>query len=236
MTRLLAYLIFWHFVCSVSTVGFSLHGITWAKMPKQQRSVRGECTEVFNPLVALTRESSKNEKLRVALNSKGIETIDLPCISHDIGEDRNMFTRHLLNSHTWTYIVITSPQAASVLLEAWREIRSPSIRTASVGSQTSSVLIQGGITPVFESSCANADTLAVELPFSTDTLAVNNKVLYPASARASDKLQTKLSERGFEVTRLNTYTTEAAQWDAGMIDKARGADIATFGSPSAVKV
>jgi len=49
-------------------------------------------------------------------------------------------------------------------------------------------------------------------------------------------IQEALAESGFSVTRLNTYNTTAVKSVApGLLEAAVGAQVVTFGSPSAVK-
>ena len=182
--------------------------------------------------VALTREDGANNKLAKLIgdssSSSGCEVIELPCIMFADGEDSSKLPNALTASDI---IVITSPQAASVFLSAWETAGRPAgLKIATVGKGTSSPLINAGITPVFEPSDSTAETLALELPSS-----LGNSVLYPSSAIAENTLAKGLEQRGFKVTRLNTYATVPAVWTEQQTQLARSVDIVTFGSPSAVK-
>lgn len=233
MKPLLVYLCY--MVSLVSTTGFLPLRRYQKYVSSTSRSP--SCRTAHYPsdtLVALTREASKNHELGHILSKKGIHTVALPCISHDAGHDRELLPNFLLKP--WNYVVITSPHAASCLLDAWSEAGYPSLQIASIGSRTSSILIDGGITPVFEASCANADTLAKELPY-IPNLPNPLTVLYPTSSVAKDTLQAALKQRGFEVTRLNSYTSDLLRWgDSRMLEDAKRTTLITFGSPSAVKV
>lgn len=139
-----------------------------------------------------------------------------------------------LTRDNWSYVVVTSPFSASILVKAFKEEEAGSplkLRVASIGSMTSSILVEGGITPIFEASCANAETLSEELP-----LYKENTILYPTSSLATETIEVKLRKRGFKVTRLNTYTTSIAKWDIDTLAEAKRATLVTFASPSAVKV
>ena len=181
--------------------------------------------------VALTRDDGANNKLAKLIgdsSSSGCEVIELPCIMFADGEDSSKLPNALTASDI---IVITSPQAASVFLSAWETAGRPAgLKIATVGKGTSSPLINAGITPVFEPSDSTAETLALELPSS-----LGNSVLYPSSAIAENTLAKGLEQRGFKVTRLNTYATVPAVWTEQQTQLARSVDIVTFGSPSAVK-
>jgi hypothetical protein len=139
-------------------------------------------------VVALTRERGANDKLMNLLVSKSkglsnenenedknkdnLECIEIPCIQFGPGPDLPALTSALRETDL---VVITSPQAAHVFLEALSSAGLPpsSIRVASVGKGTSAPLKDKGVIPVFEPSDSTAKTLAVELP---DTWGLN--VLY----------------------------------------------------------
>ncbi|XP_060199504.1 uroporphyrinogen-III synthase, chloroplastic isoform X4 [Lycium barbarum] len=76
--------------------------------------------------------------------------------------------------------------------------------------------------------------LALELPKNGNDKCT---VLYPASAKASTDIEEGLSERGFEVTRLNTYTTApVSHVDQYLLELALSAPVVTVASPSALGV
>uniref|UniRef100_A0A0A9E653 Uroporphyrinogen-III synthase n=1 Tax=Arundo donax TaxID=35708 RepID=A0A0A9E653_ARUDO len=75
--------------------------------------------------------------------------------------------------------------------------------------------------------------LASELPRDSENPC---KVLYPASAKAGHEIQDGLSDRGFEVTRLNTYTTVPVQDVEPLTLKlALSAPVVAVASPSALR-
>lgn len=180
------------------------------------------------PLIALTREEGTNESLRKLLS--GLNCIELPCIAFGPGEDIDKLSEAIMKNDI---ICITSPQAAQVFLSSWISINKPSnIKIASVGKGTSKPLIEAGITPVFEPSQSTAETLALELP-----LSLGNTILYPSSSLAETTLQKGLTERGFIVTRLNTYETVPSVWTEEQLNKAKEeVEIVTFASPSAIRI
>ena len=179
-------------------------------------------------LVALTREMGANDKLLARL--AGLECVELPCIAFASGEDANKLPSALTEHDI---VVITSPQAANVFLSGCEKagLGPGDVTIASVGAGTSKPLEEKGFKPVFEPSDSTAETLAKELSDQWGT-----RVLYPSSSLAETKLETGLSERGFTVTRLNTYTTIPAPWSREQLETARQADVVTFASPSTIKV
>jgi len=181
-----------------------------------------------NNLVALTRENGANDKLLALLD--GVECVELPCIAFASGEDSDKLPSALPEHDL---VVITSPQAAGVFLAACEKanLGPGDLTIATVGKGTSKPLKEKGFEPVFEPSDSTAASLAKELPDQWGT-----RVLYPSSSLAEKKLETGLSERGFTVTRLNTYTTIPAPWSKHQLETARQADIVTFASPSTIKV
>ncbi|KAL8137078.1 hypothetical protein V2J09_016607 [Rumex salicifolius] len=76
--------------------------------------------------------------------------------------------------------------------------------------------------------------LALELPQNEDSKC---SVLYPASVKASNDIEEGLSGRGFQVTRLNTYTTvPVRQVDPSLLEQALAAPVIAVASPSALNL
>lgn len=202
--------------------------------------------------IALTRQSGENGKLRRmladALRHGGVaegivDVVDAPCIEHGHGPDYAQLERHLrvlaagISSSSdvpLDVVALTSPEAARVFFHAWDAVSQDSpllLPIACVGKGTSSVVKGAGARVAFEPTIANAETLAAELPVN-----LGSRVLYPASSIAPTTLQEGLAKRGFEVERINTYTTRAVQSPhTDLLSLMAGTDIATFGSPSAVQ-
>jgi uroporphyrinogen-III synthase len=103
-----------------------------------------------------------------------------------------------------------SPQAASVFLEVALSCQSyQPTNVVAIGEATGEILRKAGATIVFSPSKSLAKVLGDELPLVPGG---SHRVLYPASRRAASTLEDKLSGRGFEVVRLNTYDTVPAEW------------------------
>lgn len=187
-----------------------------------------------SPSVVVTREQGKNGKLINALNSCGLSCLELPLIEHRKGPDRDLLPR-LLHEENFEWIIITSPEAASVFLEGWREAGNPPVRLAVVGSGTGQ-MFEGcpkEIEIAFTPSKATAKVLSSEIPHVEGG---SKKVLYPASAKAGSDLETGLLERGFLVTRISTYSTETVESvDFELMETAAAIPVVTFASPSAVR-
>eukprot|EP00249_Psilotum_nudum_P017885 c26536_g1_i2 orf=593-1195(-) len=113
----------------------------------------------------------------------------------------------------------------------------PNVRLAVVGSGTAQVLenakVDGAQIDIgFMPSKANAKVLSEELP---RVGKVDGKVLFPASLKASNELERVLSERGFDVVRLNTYTTKSVKLtDPIIATLATSAPVVSLASPTAV--
>lgn len=120
-----------------------------------------------------------------------IQLHEIPCISFEVGPD---ITQLATSLQLADLIIITSPQAASVFIDSWSQCGKPAVKIASVGKGTTKPLAAVGLVPVFEPSDATGETLANELPTN-----IGNKVLYPSSALADNKLTDILSTRGFQV-------------------------------------
>jgi uroporphyrinogen-III synthase len=200
-----------------------------------------DATKYTGRRVVLTREEGKNGDMMARLVARGVECVEMPLIETAEGPDRAALPAALVDPAGWTWVCVTSPEAAKVFLEAWREAGSPpDLPVATVGAGTAKIIAPeyalGALTAAaFTPSKANADTLVAELPLLQGGDG-ELRVLYPASAKAASTRQDGLAARGAAVTRLNTYSTEkVTSVAADVLAHAKGADVVTFGSPSAVK-
>lgn len=215
---------------------FPLPAATMARLPHRIAVCAATSPTLSRPVV-VTREKGKNDKLMSVLRTHGISSLELPLIEHKEGPDLEKLPT-CIRELTFEWIVVTSPEAASVFLEGWKAAGSPHVKIAVVGSGTAqvfeSVEVEGQKLQVdFIPSRANAKNLAEELPKS---LMDGGKVLYPASAKASDELERSLSHRGFDVIRLNTYSTESVKLvDPTLVDLATSAPVVALASPTAVR-
>ena len=201
-------------------------------------------------VIALTREEGKNGKLNKALQSNSnikqiissssgsaMEVNEIPCIAHADGPDSEILGK-TLSSNNFDYIAITSPEAANVFATAWIDEGRPEVgQVAAVGKATQEALKGYGIDVAFVPTKATAATLVKELPPLEEATIEgrSTSLLYPASAKAQDTLQNGLEDRGFTVTRLNTYDTVTASWTPEEESLAKATTVACFASPSAVK-
>lgn len=180
----------------------------------------------------LTREDGKNGKLAKLLVERGVPHVELPCIAFERLEGFESL-REALATGGQGCVVLTSPEAATVFLDAWKTAGEPAAPPlATVGAGTAAVLTGAGLDAGFVPSKATGKTLATELPAPDG----EGGVLYPASALASGVVEGGLRARGMDVQRIDTYTTVAATWSDDEMARARDAAVVTFASPSAVRV
>ncbi|OIV96356.1 hypothetical protein TanjilG_09783 [Lupinus angustifolius] len=194
-------------------------------------------TSNLTPKVVVTRERGKNAKLITALAKHEINCLELPLIDHTRGPDFDKLPS-VLSDNAFDWIIITSPEAGSVFLEAWRAAGMPHVKIGVVGAGTASIFketlqsSEQSLHVAFTPSKATGVTLAAELP----KTGIKPAVLYPASAKASHEIEEGLSRRGFEVTRMNTYTTVPVQHvDQIVLRQALAAPVVTVASPSAIR-
>uniref|UniRef100_A0A7C9EAL9 Uroporphyrinogen-III synthase n=1 Tax=Opuntia streptacantha TaxID=393608 RepID=A0A7C9EAL9_OPUST len=200
-------------------------------------TIRASSSSHNNAKVVVTRERGKNTKLIDALAEHDICCLEFPLIEHAEGPDVNRLPS-VLSGAKFDWVIITSPEAGLVFLDAWRAAGSPNVKVGVVGAGTASVFEEvmqssNSLQVAFTPSKATAKVLASELPRAGDEKC---SVLYPASVKASSELEEGLSSRGFEVTRLNTYTTVPVQHvDPLLLEQALTAPVVAVASPSAVR-
>ncbi|GJV63889.1 tetrapyrrole biosynthesis, uroporphyrinogen III synthase [Tanacetum coccineum] len=118
----------------------------------------------------------------------GIESLELPLIQHRHLPDQDKLVSLLSTATSFDWIIITSPEAALVFLQAWKAAETPSVKVAVVGTGTANIFHE--ITPsskqfievAFIPSKATGKVLAAELPKHGNE---KSTVLYPASAKAT---------------------------------------------------
>ncbi|XP_052202078.1 uroporphyrinogen-III synthase, chloroplastic isoform X2 [Diospyros lotus] len=159
-----------------------------------------------SPDVVVTRERGKNDKLIKALAKHGITCLELPLIEHTKMPDLDRLPS-VLNDNTFDWIIITSPEAGRLFLDAWKVAGAPKVKIGVVGSGTASIFEE------VELSSKNS----IDVTFA------------PSKEEG-------LSNRGFEVTRLNTYTTVPVHHvDHLLLRLAVSAPVVAVASPSAVR-
>ncbi|KAH6764352.1 uroporphyrinogen-III synthase family protein [Perilla frutescens var. frutescens] len=191
-----------------------------------------------NPKVVVTRERGKNGKLIDALANRGIDCLELPLVQHTQLPDFDKLS-FVLSNNEFDWIVITSPEAGAVFLDAWIAAGTPKVQIGVVGAGTASVFekiqppVKQSLNVAFAPSKAIGKALAAELPNLGNARCT---VLYPASAKASTEIEEGLANRGFEVMRLNTYTTEpVSHVDQMVLDLALAVPVIAVASPSAIR-
>ncbi|TXG52360.1 hypothetical protein EZV62_021529 [Acer yangbiense] len=204
----------------------------------QLKRIRASSTSDSNPKVVVTRERGKNGKLINALAKHGVNCLELPLIQHAQGPDLDRLPS-ILSDTAFDWIVITSPEAGSVFLEGWKAAGTPNVRVCVVGAGTASIFQEvmrsskHSLDLAFTPSKATGKVLASELPKNGNKKCT---VLYPASMKASNEIEEGLSNRGFEVMRLNTYTTVPVHHvDQMVLKQALSAPVVTVASPSSVR-
>ncbi|KAL8145131.1 uroporphyrinogen-III synthase, chloroplastic [Apium graveolens] len=191
-----------------------------------------------NADVIVTRERGKNAKLINALAKHGVNCLELPLIQHRHLPDLERLSS-VLRETTFDWIVITSPEAGLVFLEAWNAAGTPNVKICVVGAGTASIFDNVAhsskqiLDIAFTPSKATGKVLASELPHTGNRKCT---VLYPASAKASSEIEEGLSSRGFEVTRLNTYTTVPVHHvDPILFQQALSSPVIAVASPSSIR-
>ncbi|KAJ6709803.1 UROPORPHYRINOGEN-III SYNTHASE CHLOROPLASTIC [Salix koriyanagi] len=119
------------------------------------------------------------------------------------------------------------------------EAGTPNVKVGVVGAGTTNIFAEimqsseRSLDVAFSPSKATGKVLALELPNNGNKRCT---VLYPASAKASCEIEEGLCNRGFEVVRLNTYTTvPIGHVDEMVLKQAISAPVVAVASPSAVR-
>ncbi|KAL5982410.1 hypothetical protein ACLOJK_016481 [Asimina triloba] len=230
------------------------------KWRSHTRGARGTVKVVIDGMVL--REASTNDAAVVGstiinpTSKYGIPCLEFPLIEHTEGPDLSRLATVLSGSEVnskrkWeSSFPELSGQAPKIDVYQRKAAGTPNVRVGVVGAGTASIFeeamrsSQRSLDIAFSPSKATGKVLASELPwFGNGT----STVLYPASAKASNEIgehaaavplysEEGLSDRGFEVTRLNTYSTvPVCNVDQTLLKEALSAQVLAVASPSAVR-
>lgn len=131
--------------------------------------------------VVLTREQGKNGKLRKVLEKLGVSCLEMPLVETAAGPDRQQLAELLRQeAQQFDWVCVTSPEAAKVFVEAWRQAGTPAVRIAVVGDGTGRVLVEAegeALKPQFLPSVVSTPCL---LPLRAWFSMVPDSLLVPA--------------------------------------------------------
>ena len=180
--------------------------------------------------VVITRSASQNASLRMMLEARGAEVIEVPLIAIEEPEDEGRERDEMLQRITgFDWVVVTSPNGAervapfvSAALAAGDHEHFP--RFAAVGIATADSL-RTHVDLVAEP--ARASVLAAEFPQGTGS------VLVVQGNLAEDDLALSIAAKGWQVTKVVAYRTVQLRPAAGMMQPALDADVLLLASGSA---
>lgn len=176
--------------------------------------------------VVITRTRAQNEPLRMLLEQRGAEVVELPLIEVvDASDGGAALERAVSNVAEFDWLVVTSPNGAervARLLSA--DERRPMV--AVVGDATARAL---GCEATLTADPATAAALAEQFPDGAGS------VLLVQGDLADDTLHRSLTAKGWRVTRVEAYRTTATRPSSDVIETATRADVVLFASGSAVR-
>lgn len=189
-------------------------------------------TRLRGSVVATTRDGSPDDPLTSGLEAEGAQVLVWPTIGFAPAGDPEALRAAAREAHAFDWIVFTSARAVVPFVKHLLK-SPPHARIAAVGEATAAALRASGC-PATTVGEAGAEALAERL--SRDHELSGRRILFPSGSKAGPTLEKALSAKGAEVVRVEAYVTRSAPPDAGIVcgDLARGVDVVTFTSPSAV--
>lgn len=192
---------------------------------------------LFGRKVLVTRTRAQASQLVDALRTAGAEAIEVPVIEVVDPHDGGAALREAagtLGQYDW--VVVTSPNGASRLLEAVADVggdaRSFALSSvAVVGPGTAAVLAAGGIVADLLPDRFVAEALLDAFP---EPGPAGGRVLLARAAVARDVLPDGLRALGWEVHVVDAYRTVPVTATEGQRARVAEAEVVTFASSSAV--
>jgi uroporphyrinogen III methyltransferase / synthase len=192
---------------------------------------------LFGRSVVVTRARAQASGLAARLATLGAEVLETPTIRIEPRPLAGEVRAAAEAIGEYALICVTSPNGASLLMDALAELGKDAralanATVAAIGPGTAAELARRGIRAdvVPERSVAEALVQALE-----DVPVQGRRALVARAAEARDLLPESLRERGAEVDVVALYDTVAEPLSDGQLERAAGADYATFTSSSTVR-
>jgi uroporphyrinogen III methyltransferase / synthase len=192
---------------------------------------------LFGRSVVVTRARAQASGLAARLATLGAEVLETPTIRIEPRPVAGEVRAAAEAIGEYALICVTSPNGASLLMDALAELGKDAralanATVAAIGPGTAAELARRGIRAdvVPERSVAEALVQALE-----DVPVQGRRALVARAAEARDLLPESLRERGAEVDVVALYDTMAEPLSDGQLERAAGADYATFTSSSTVR-
>jgi uroporphyrinogen-III synthase len=189
---------------------------------------------LFGRTVAVTRAADQAGPLKERLEALGATVIEVPVIAiADPSDDGSALYEAVDILHTYDWVVLTSPNAASRFFRAvtgqQRQHEVP--RVAVVGPGTAEVVRQAGGEVDFVPNRSVGEGILETFPARASATR-GGRVLLPQAAAARPTVAEGLRLAGWHVDVVEAYRTVAAQLDEDQIAAALTADVVVFTSSS----
>jgi len=187
--------------------------------------------------IAVTRARAQSSGLAARLRALGAEVAETPAIRIEPRALEGELAQAVDGIGGYTLVCLTSPNGASLLIDALRARGSDTralagVTVAAIGPGTAAELARGGIRADVVPERSVAEALVEAL---AGVAVEGRRVLVARAAEARDVLPDALRERGAEVDVVSLYETVAAPLDESARAALAEADSVTFTSSSTVR-
>ncbi|MEX2467240.1 MAG: uroporphyrinogen-III synthase [Gemmatimonadota bacterium] len=184
-------------------------------------------------VVATTRDGAPDDPLTRKLEAEGAAVLEWPTLGFAPPAEPGPLerARTAVREDSYDWVVFTSARAVDALGNG--QGVSERLRVAAVGEATARALREAGWR-VAVTGASDAEGLVEALARATELDGL--RVLFPAASLAGSTLEDELERRGARVDRIEAYRTMITPPDPARVraESARGVDVVTFASPSAV--
>lgn len=186
--------------------------------------------------VVVTRSGPRAAGLHDALEQAGATTIELALTEQVDPTDGGAALRAAVAAAGFAWVVFTSAQAVTrFAAAAGRDALGPGgMRVAAVGPATAGALAAAGLEPDLVPVVHSARGLVQEFP--TAAGGGTRRVLFPAADLAPGTIEDGLTEKGWDVERVEAYrTVPAAPPEASVLAQVATADALVLFAASSVR-
>ncbi len=198
-----------------------------------------ETKPLYGRRVVVTRSRKQSGALSSRLRELGADTIELPTLRFEPPEDLMAFAELVRDSHTYDWIVFTSPNGVDAFFEVFFKIYRDTreiggARLAALGESTARRVTAHHLNVDLCPKKATAEELLKE--FQKDSSVENLTMLIVRPEKVRHTLAEDLGQLGAIVDQAIAYRTlPETVSEAAAEMRERGADIVTFASSSAVE-
>ncbi len=185
--------------------------------------------------IVVTRAQPEARVMAVALQARGAEAVELPCIAFAPPLDPESLAAAVAEVSRYSWVVFTSPRGVEWFFDCLQDVRRlDEVKVAAIGPMTAKALAKRQVVIDLVPEEFVAESLLEALTATVSVGQLPGRVLIPRAAKARDVLPDGLVAAGWEVDVVSAYRTVLPARCADAVALLADAAAVTFTSSSTV--